>query len=680
VTLDGLPLKEYLDDKRVSELHEFFTFWGGDEALPEGRDGLIVSLTELMSDETTVYRKVKVLSEKPLQVLLLLVRQDGFHADAASLLRNDSGIRIEHYEIEAAAKALARRGFLAIVRDRSWLNYGREAYVIPTEIGDLVGTLLAEERRGIHEVLTLAGHLAEEPEARRVKRITAAGGRTDITDFEKLANHLARDIGMEGLYESLPASFRKLLLEVLDDYGGVISRSAYEKAFRGRAQWHRKRWQKRLEENLLGTMTTLSLRDYGINMEGETTVIFVEVAEAALLAKRIDTGEFDRVAMTRIDLVTDLQYLLNYVARQPVRVTQQRTIYKAAHQKILDGLVSREDGDLIDRVEVLNLCYTLSLQLGLLRVDQEKFLALTSAGQAWESRSLVEKIQVLCEKFMEERGSGGKDFHLEKMRQLLLDLLEETGAPGWRPMLALCFAVRNRYLARLDSEGIRERFRNRFQYTYTPPRDTTRALAETLRRWVVKRLYMLGLVDLGLAEGEAVALRITDLGRKVLDLPGEVQAVEEGRPLVVNPDFEVLLLPEGDITETAHTLDHFAIRTGSEEVNRYLIHREGVERAVAKGMSADEILEFLAQHSRTPIPQNVEYSIRDWGKKVRFARQEEVVLLEVDDSEALDIALALEPVRRLLLRRIGPNCAALRGRIGAFKTIEELRRLGIFLR
>jgi hypothetical protein len=680
VTLDGLSLKEYLEDKRVSELHEFFTFWGGDEALPEGRDGLMGSLSELMSDETTVYRKVKVLSEKPLQVLLLLVRQDGFHADAASLLRNDSGIRIEHYEIEAAAKALARRGFIAIVRDRSWLNYGREAYVIPAEIGDLVGTLLAEERRGITEVLTLAGHLAEVPEAKRAKRIAAVGGRNDLGDLSRVADHLAKDIGLEGLLEGLPASFQKLVRGVLNDHGGIISRAAYEKAFRGRAQWHRKRWQKRLEEHVLGTMTTLSLRDYGINMEGETTVVFTEVAEAALLARRIEPDEFDRVVMTRIDLVTDLQHLLNYIARQPVRVTQQRTIYKAAHQKILDGLVSREEGDLIDRVEVLNLCYTLSLQLGLIRVDQEKFLALTPAGQAWESRPLVEKIQVLCEKFLEERAAGGKDFHLEKMRQLLLDLLEETGAPGWRPMMALCFAVRNRYLARLDAEGIRERFRNRFQYTYTPPRDTTRVLAETLRRWIVKRLYMLGLVDLGLTDGEAVALRVTDLGRKVLGLPGEAQASAEGRPLVVNPDFEVLLLPEGDITETAHTLDHFATRTGSEEVNRYLIHREGVERAVAKGMSADDIIAFLASHSRTPIPQNVEYSIRDWGQKVRFARQEEVVLLEVDDPEALDVALALEPVRQLLLRRIGPECAALRGRIGAFKTIEELRRLGIFLR
>ena len=180
--------------------------------------------------------------------------------------------------------------------------------------------------------------------------------------------------------------------------------------------------------------------------------------------------------------------------------------------------------------------------------------------------------------------------------------------------------------------------------------------------------------------GAAVAMRVTGLGRKVLELPGVGGAEESAKPLVVNPDFEVLLLPEGDITETAHTLDRFAARTGSQEVNRYLIHREGVERAVAMGLTVEEILEFLVANSRTPIPQNVEYSIRDWGQKLRFMTQEDVVLLEVDDPESLDVVLALEPVQRLRPRRISPTAAALRGKITEFKTIEELRGLGIFLK
>ena len=36
------------------------------------------------------------------------------------------------------------RGFLEVVKDRSWLNYGREAYVVPREMGELIGTLRSQ--------------------------------------------------------------------------------------------------------------------------------------------------------------------------------------------------------------------------------------------------------------------------------------------------------------------------------------------------------------------------------------------------------------------------------------------------------------------------------------------------------------------------------------------------------
>jgi hypothetical protein len=220
---------------------------------------LLAALTERMRDEAIVYQKVKVLSEKPLQVLLLLVRQDGFHADAATLLRNDSGIRIEHYEIEASAKALARRGFVAIVKDRSWLNYGREAYVVPIEIGELVGTLLAEERRRIPEILSLAGHVTMLADAKLEKRLAAVGGENAGNPAATAAG-LVRGVGFDAMLGELPKAFQRLVREVVHGHGGLISRATYEKNFRGRAQWNRKRWQKRLEERLLGTMTTLSLR------------------------------------------------------------------------------------------------------------------------------------------------------------------------------------------------------------------------------------------------------------------------------------------------------------------------------------------------------------------------------------------------------------------------------------
>ena len=142
----------------------------------------------------------------------------------------------------------------------------------------------------------------------------------------------------------------------------------------------------------------------------------------------------------------------------------------------------------------------------------------------------------------------------------------------------------------------------------------------------------------------------------------------------------MLLFPEGDVLELVHTLDRFAIRTKSEEVSHYRILKEGVERAVVKGMNPADILSFLEENSRTPIPQNVEYSIRNWGEKIRFAAQMEVVVLTVDSEEVLDRILALDPIREVVVERLAPNVVALKERIEDWRTLEELRRLGVYIK
>jgi hypothetical protein len=252
------------------------------------------------------------------------------------------------------------------------------------------------------------------------------------------------------------------------------------------------------------------------------------------------------------------------------------------------------------------------------------------------------------------------------------------------------FLVRNDYLGALEEQGVREQYKNRFQYVYTPPKETPGAVAEGLRDWILSRLYPLGVVEVGLTGERAVAVRLTDLGRRLVrgerltapEAPASEQgrAAETGKPLVVNPDFEVILFPDGDVIEVAHRLDRFATRTKSDEVQHYRISRDSVERAVVKGMPAEEILEFLELWSRVGVPQNVAYSIREWAARVAFVRQREVVLVTASTAAAMDAALAIEDVQRLLVEKLSPTAAALRQRIADWKTLEALRALGVYFR
>jgi hypothetical protein len=52
----------------------------------------------------------------------------------------------------------------------------------------------------------------------------------------------------------------------------------------------------------------------------------------------------------------------------------------------------------------------------------------------------------------------------------------------------------------------------------------------------------------------------------------------------------------------------------------------------------------------------------------------------VDREDALDRALELEPVKALLIARLGPTVAALKSPVTDHKTIEALKGLGVYLR
>lgn len=687
-----LTLKAFLESKRVSELQEIHTFWAdGNGQPPDRREDLLGALAPMLRDQSRVGARLKLLSEKPLTVLHLLVRSREFASDLPGLVKASDGARLEGYEVEAAARALGRRGFLEVLRDRHWTRYGRETFAVPRELAETVSVLLMEDRRGPRQVFTLEGHLDALPPPRRRKLLKGLG--LDEALAAEPAADLARLLlgerrGPAALETASGEDLRALLLAACTACGGIVPRARYKRDLGEPLRWQRKRWQRFLEGAGLGTVTTLGLGDCGIELEGETTVLFAEVVERVLQGIPVEEGAMDRVASARVDLLTDLSHFLRYVASHPIRVTHGRTIHRAAYGRILDGLTFREDS-LVERTEVFQVVYDLALALGLVDTGEERMLQVTRLGRGWDGIPLPRKVRMVYEQFLDERRPDLRDFHERPLRRLLAGRLAGVPAGAWVGLRALPFLARNDYIAGLEEEGVKAAYRNRFQQTFDPPREEVGDLAEALVDWTIGRLYLLGLVDVGFRGQEPFAVRLTDQGRRLLN--GEDAAEEGGeadgggngrpsRPLVVNPDFEVLLLPEGDVNEVAHSLDRFARRVRSDEVTRYSLQREGVERAIVQGMTVEEILAFLDGRSRAPVPQNVAFSIREWGERVRFVRQREAVLLDVDREDALDRALTLEAVRDLLIARLGPTVAALRSPVTDFKTLEALKGLGVFFR
>ncbi|MBD8868464.1 helicase C-terminal domain-containing protein [Nocardioides donggukensis] len=179
------------------------------------------------------------------------------------------------------------------------------------------------------------------------------------------------------------------------------------------------------------------------------------------------------------------------------------------------------------------------------------------------------------------------------------------------------------------------------------------ASQDALAAWAVEEAAVLGVTGLG---------AISTAGRAALAGDGD-RAVELLTPLLPEPLDHVLL--QGDLTAVApgpllpelagrlHLVADVESRGGAS-VHRF--SSGSLRRALDAGWSGQEIHDFLAEISRTPVPQALSYlvddTVRTFGTlRVGYAE----AFLRADDPAALEELLRDRRAGALGLRRIAPT-------------------------
>ena len=140
---------------------------------------------------------------------------------------------------------------------------------------------------------------------------------------------------------------------------------------------------------------------------------------------------------------------------------------------------------------------------------------------------------------------------------------------------------------------------------------------EQLRRMldseVVHPLCISRIIEYGSRDDRPFAMRLSEMGRLLLDIHEQGERSQEKPRLIVTPDFEVLLFPEGAYVDLKQKLAAFCKPVKTEQVFHFKLTRERVAHAVASGLPSDAILSLLRSHCDNQLPQNVVYSIQDWA-------------------------------------------------------------------
>jgi len=646
-------LEQLLRELGGHELLTLLETWGGVDGVPVDTDGAahgpaVETLLSRMQNPETVREQLATLGRGERIVLDRLMQ----HADLClpyrrivSELPGTDGM--SQSDVENQVKSLERRGFLFRVGGTNWTRFedgaaDGSAVAVPGEFGEL----LRDQPR--LPVLTLKEFLEKRHFAtdNQKEGRAAQHARQAYKLFVTQSSVLAR-------IRRLPEDVRRLVELAMTRYGGLLPRSLLVRTVGDEDERPRDELRQVLEEALLGTLADVDLRAFGIDVDEETLIVFQEVTLIYLRSKA--GGEQAVPAVERVagvDLATNLMRFLRYVDENCVRYTVRGEIFKATRARIVASLVVGPDQD---RENCFGFLYGFCVDRRLIERTGERTLRLSEAGHAFESKELPEKLKDLLGFAVQDPSCSGDPFHQVKVRRILLRLLRRLEPDVWYDAMYVPFLARNSYLAQLHTHGVVDFYANRRKHGRSALIENLERLSWHLFHWVRRRLHVLGIVDLGFQGEQPVALRLSQLGASLLaGVPA--QAVEGGRStLVVNPDFEILLFPESDAFSLVHTLDRFARRTGSDRLYRFELDEASVRSALSDGMGVGDILDVLTERCRTPLPQNVLFSLRDWADRAGVLAIDETGCLVVRKPEILDRLLGHARVRELTGERVSPT-------------------------
>ncbi len=201
-----------------------------------------------------------------------------------------------------------------------------------------------------------------------------------------------------------------------------------------------------------------------------------------------------------------------------------------------------------------------------------------------------------------------------------------------------------------------------------PGTATTPAALLTRYRWTAPRLVNAprdALLAAALAEAATLGLTahgaLASHARALLDDAGAAaRALATALPAPVD---HVLL--QADLTavapgplrrDLARRLETMADVESRGGATVFRLSAASVRRALDHGMTADDVLSWLREHSRTPVPQPLEYLVGDVARRHGAVRVSTVTtVVRSDDETALSALLADRRCASLHLRRLAPT-------------------------
>ena len=671
-------LRALLRDLSDQELLSIHGRWTATRGEPAPRPRLLGGLARQMADGDRVLERMKELPEKLAGLVEGFLAADRNTRDVRGILDAGDAVFRSRYELEASLVALQREGFVFPVepdeRGRS------ENWAMPHELASCIADLRHRQRTELIGTLSLKGFLQQRYYEREQRQDGSDGTQRASDHARRVYKLYLMDSSIRTRVQGLQEEVRQVFERCVTSFGGVmpadeIRRLCDEEELDVDVDLVKKC----LEDAMLGTVAPLRLARFGIEPIDRAVVVFHEIGMHWLSAgDESGSTRAEQALSSGVDLVTNVGRFLREVATTKVQFTVEGHLYKASARRIVKGFLPVPGGYMPPDTQA-RFIYGFCRSRRLVERSGERALRLSAEGLDFEHRSLQEKLRALLSFAVEERAPQGEHYHQVRLRKILLRLLRRLDPEQWLEAPYVPFLARNAYLGKLDELRVEEFFAARFKGGGYVPTETAQQLCLHLLDWVRRRLFPLGLVDLGLREGRPVLMRLSRLGAELL---GNENAGELGghrSSLVVNPDFEVILFPGDDEPEAVHALDQLCERLKTDHIHHFRMTRESLQAALNEGTSLASVVQELTDRSRSALPQNVLYNLEDWADQAGVLLLDEDRVLRGRKSEIVERFAAHPRLATVVARRIDENRLALKPDADIGELREVARDLGFLI-
>lgn len=289
----------------------------------------------------------------------------------------------------------------------------------------------------------------------------------------------------------------------------------------------------------------------------------------------------------------------------------------------------------------------LAVSARLVRIDAGNLLQPTREALQWIQLSAHMRVRRLLEAWVDSawdelRVYAGLKIGNELRRTMpaekrsLLRLLVQLPVNEWLSLDTLVEEIykRDPDFMRPDGEYTNWRITDRYGRSADGFEHWADVEGQFIRIVITGTLHWLGLMDLSILNDVPQSLRITRFGYAVLhDL--EPERVTEPAPIVVQPNFEVIVPPDASPYDRFQ-LDRIAERVTNEETRIFRLTRRSVQDALEQGVELEEMLSFLEQRSTQAIAQNVLASLRDWAGTQRRLSLRRAAILSAESAALLE--------------------------------------------